>query len=831
MSLLTSTFLKKYQNLPFPGTPLGEFVYLRTYSRWIGDRREKWWETVARVVEYSFSLYSGHKQNLSLTVEAENLFDDIFNLRVFPAGRTLWLGGSKASEKHAIGNFNCAFVILKDIEAYCDLFYLLMVGTGVGFRVLLSDVMGFPKFYKTNVIHAPYQPKPKSERLDNTMTSIDGETQTIVVGDSKEGWVDAVRDFLVGFSNHKINEIIIDYNNVRPRGEKLVTFGGRASGPDGLSKLFVKSAEIINAVCEHNNGTLRTVDAMDIANLIGEAVVVGGVRRTSEITLFDINDNDILDAKLGLYTEGSTNYGLFHRSMSNNSIYFTKKPSLETIRDILNRTAENGEPGFINAEAASLRRPNFQGINPCITGDTIILTKEGERRVLDLVDKPFVAVVDTKEYPATGFWFSGNKPVYQINTKEGYTLKLTLDHKVLTKNGWTHAYDLIPGDEIRVNSTSGMSKPAFRKWATVIDLTYQGMKDVYDCTVEEIHCFSANNLIAHNCAEILLDDKGLCNLSTVNCMADIKFYSNIDSYLVELQRRIRAATKIGVRQTNVDIGLPAWDKVQKRDRLIGVSLTGWMDMVDYWNIDPEQQMSMLQQLRSIVDMTSLIYAKELRIPAPLLATCVKPEGSISQLPTVSSGVHRSFAPYYIRRVRISAHDPLARVMSELNYPIYPESSVINPEKFDSLNPLEQFSMLEAASTWVIEFPVASQSRTKASEETALEQLNRYLMFQRHYSQHNTSITITVGPNEWGPIADAIYTNWDDFVGVSLLPKDTNAYPLMPYEAISEQEYLLRKDQIKNGNIEEKLRLAEAEFYETADSELDPSCENGVCPPR
>lgn len=819
--MLSNDFLSKYKTLPFPGTDLGHFVYLRTYSRWLDSerRREAWWETVARVVEYSMSLYSGHKD---VQADAEQLYDDIFNLRVFPAGRTLWLGGSKAAEKHAVGNFNCAFLVVKDIQSYGELFYLLMVGTGVGFRVLPGDVAQFPKFYPRKLINKPYVPKNKSERHDQTQVN----GLTITVGDSKEGWVKALTEYLHFHTVNPVGDIVIDYNNVRPKGEPLVTFGGRASGPDGLSKLFIGINEIINNL---PNGYLRSVDAMDIANLIGEAVVVGGVRRTSEITLFSPNDNDILDAKLGLYEDGSPNYGKFYRAMSNNTIFLENDVTLEFLQDILQRTRTNGEPGFINVKAARARRPNFNGINPCIVGETEILTSDGKRKVLDLLDKPFTAIVDGKPFTSSiGFWYSGNKPVYKINTEEGYSVTLTLNHQVLTKNGWTRAQDLIPGDEIRVNSENGVPRPAFRKWAKVIDLAYRGMKDVYDCSVDEINCFSANDLIIHNCAEILLDDRGLCNLSTINCMADIGNYT-YPMFVNELMRRAEIATMIGIRQTNVDIDLPEWDKIQKRDRLIGVSLTGWMDMVDYFEISEIDQSELLTILKNTVNNVALEYAKELRIPAPLLTTCVKPEGTLSQLQTVSSGVHRSFAPYYVRRIRISAHDPLATVMSNLNYPIYPEG--INPITFDELNSLEKFSRLQGASTWVIEFPVMSQAKVKASDESAIDQFERYLNFQEHYSEHNTSITITVDDDEWDKMASVLYDNWDNLVAVSFLPKDTNSYPLMPYEAITKQEYELRKSQIKIGDMVEMLRQEELVYYETSDGELDPGCESGVCPPR
>lgn len=127
---LSDDFINQYTNPPFGGNGMGNFVYLRTYSRWLSDvnRREDWKETVRRVVEYSMKLYQGPASKTDLQVEAEIMFDSMFNMKVFTAGRTLWIGGTEAERKFGSANFNCAFVVMDDISAFTDLFKLLMVG-------------------------------------------------------------------------------------------------------------------------------------------------------------------------------------------------------------------------------------------------------------------------------------------------------------------------------------------------------------------------------------------------------------------------------------------------------------------------------------------------------------------------------------------------------------------------------------------------------------------------------------------------------------------------------------------------------------------------------
>ncbi|PKM52923.1 MAG: ribonucleoside-triphosphate reductase, adenosylcobalamin-dependent, partial [Firmicutes bacterium HGW-Firmicutes-5] len=148
--LLSEEFISRYKHRPNPMKQLGNFVYYRTYSRWLPEekRREYWWETVRRSVEYNCSLVPTTKR------EAEKLYDNIFNLRQFLSGRTFWVGGTDVAKHYPMANFNCAFTVINSFNAYKDLFYLLMVGSGVGVRVLKSDVARLPKLRTSfEVIH------------------------------------------------------------------------------------------------------------------------------------------------------------------------------------------------------------------------------------------------------------------------------------------------------------------------------------------------------------------------------------------------------------------------------------------------------------------------------------------------------------------------------------------------------------------------------------------------------------------------------------------------------------------------------------------------------
>lgn len=275
---LSDEFLSKYKHKPDPLNELGSFVFYRTYARFLEDegRRERWWETVARAVDHNMSLSSK-----STTAEAERLYDNIYNLKQQLSGRALFAGGSEASRLYSLSMFNCSFEAIKSIHDFADLFYVLMVGTGAGVGVNRKYTDNLPPF-RTDIelVHVAWEFTPKEFREDVTTIEVNGDTIKLIIGDSKEGFVEALRLYLDIMSSHSyrtIKRIIVDYNYVRPKGERLRVFGGYASGHECMKIMIDKIHKLICS--KKNDGTtvkLNPIDVMDIANIIGENVVSGG---------------------------------------------------------------------------------------------------------------------------------------------------------------------------------------------------------------------------------------------------------------------------------------------------------------------------------------------------------------------------------------------------------------------------------------------------------------------------------------------------------------------------------------------------------------------------
>jgi ribonucleoside-diphosphate reductase alpha chain/ribonucleoside-triphosphate reductase len=310
------------------------------------------------------------------------------------------------------------------------------------------------------------------------------------------------------------------------------------------------------------------------------------------------------------------------------------------------------------------------------------------------------------------------------------------------------------------------------------------------------------------CAEILLDSYGVCNLTTVNVDAFVKD-GKLDE--VELWKAQQLSARAGLRMTLVELELPHWSAIQQRDRLLGTSLTGWKDALAKSGISRERESYILRDLKQFARKTADDYAKKLRIPTPLLVTTVKPEGTLSQLAGgVSSGLHWSHSPYYIRRIRINANDPLVNVVRDLGWNINAEVG----------------QTLENARTLVIDFPIYSGATKTKDDVSVKEQFETYFNFQNYYTEHNSSNTITVKPNEWESAERIVYKNWDNFVGVSFLSHDGGTYQLAPYEAISKEQYEEMVSKMKPFNHKLLEKYEGESTLEGADS-----CEGGACPIR
>ena len=266
------------------------------------------------------------------------------------------------------------------------------------------------------------------------------------------------------------------------------------------------------------------------------------------------------------------------------------------------------------------------------------------------------------------------------------------------------------------------------------------------------------------CSEISLRPYQFCNLTEVVVRAT----DTID----DLERKVRLATILGTVQstyTKFPYLRKVWQKNTEEERLLGVSLTGVMDnpLMTPKNQGLEQT---LEHLRSVAVNTNAEFAGMLNIPVSAAITCVKPSGTVSQLVDSASGIHARHSAYYIRTVRGDNKDPLTQFMKDKGIPNEP-------------------CVMKGDTTTVFSFPVKSpDNAVTRNDMTAIEQLELWLTYQRHWCEHKPSVTISVRDSEWMEVGAFVYKHFDEMSGVSFLPHTDHTYQQAPYQDCTKEEY-------------------------------------------
>ena len=308
------------KNLP---TQYQQFIHLSRYSRWMPqeNRRETWEETVSRYFTF-FESYLQKMHKYKLTDKLQNqLKDYILDLKIMPSMRCLMTAG-EALEKENIAGYNCSYVAVDRPQAFDEILYILMNGTGVGFSVDRQSVNNLPDV---------------AEEFHPSDTKI-------VVADSKLGWAKAFKELLAMLYHGQVPKW--DLSKVRPAGAPLKTFGGRASGPEPLDDLFKFSVKVMRSAAGRK---LTSLECHDIICKIAEVVVVGGVRRSALISLSNLSDDRMRAAKTGRWWETEP-----QRALANNSAIYTETPDmgifLKEWRSLYD--SKSGERGIFNRAAA-----------------------------------------------------------------------------------------------------------------------------------------------------------------------------------------------------------------------------------------------------------------------------------------------------------------------------------------------------------------------------------------------------------------------------------------------------------------------------------------------
>ncbi|MBI4919978.1 ribonucleoside-triphosphate reductase [Candidatus Azambacteria bacterium] len=391
--------------------PYEEFIYFGHYSRWMSgeNRRETWVETVDRYMAFMFEKLGDRLASK----EYEKIQQMILWQKTIPSMRLMWSAG-KAARATNVAAYNCAYQAIKNIRDFGEQLYALMCGAGISFSVEENFIQELPKVVKQNGTILP----------------------TFKVPDSKEGWAEALN---LGIETWmKGGEIDFDFSEIRPRGTRLNTMGGWASGPEPLKGLLkFTRARILN----RQGRRLKPIDVHDINCKIGDAVIMGGVRRSAELSLSDLDDSDMRQAKVGRFFELHP-----ERQMANNSVAYNGKPNLpEFLEEWLSlMKSGSGERGIFNREGLKYQLPhrrlltfgpyfNESGINPC--GEIFLRSKQfcnlteivarPSDSLEDLMEKIFYATL-LGTYQATLTDFPFLSPTWKRNCEEERLLGVSI---------------------------------------------------------------------------------------------------------------------------------------------------------------------------------------------------------------------------------------------------------------------------------------------------------------------------------------------------------------------------------------------------------------------
>lgn len=840
---------------------LQDFIFTSKYARWLPHlkRRETWDEATDRVCQMHLEKYHW------LTDEDKDKIRWAFSLvkdkRVLPSMRSMQFGG-KAQLAHECRGYNCSVRHVDSIRAFAEIAYLMLCGCGTG--------IGLSKRFLG--------------RLPNLVSADDktGSVITYVIEDTIEGWADSIEALLqCYFKNNAYTgrKIIFDYSKIRRKGSILKTGGGRAPGYKPLKAAHGRIKRLLDHIIEEENiSVMRPIHAYDVLMHFADAVLSGGIRRTASSIIFELSDDELMNAKtyfkVDKYREsfdkelnefhmkvwvGGKSYDVTlsrnnefdkftydsitkentigwkyiepQRARSNNSVLLLRnETTLEQFRSIIDKSRQFGEPGFVFEDSNDVLK------NPCLAGDNIIVTDLGNFTVKELVGKQFNALVNGKEFPSTkeGFWSTGIKEVVKLTFQSGRTARFTDTHELLTLYGWKRIKDMQLGESIVIHNHTPHNEASLSTFSyarqtimrqsldILVEIKEDGIEEVYDCTIEDVHAFDCNGLYTKNCYEISFipinnnNDNGVqfCNLTTVN--------GNKIEDRKQLEEAVLAQTIIGTCQagyTNFSYLSNVAKEITDEEALLGNSMTGVLS-----NPKILLDAKILKSMAEFAVTTNEEWAQKLNINPAARVTALKPEGTGSlAIGVQEAGIHAAHSEQFLRRVQTTKGEPVYEFFKAYN-PHLCEESVWSANKTDD----------------VITFPMNAKEGGMVKDDlTAIEHLEIIRKVQENWVvpggknskkpiTNSVSCTVMVRENEWDEVIDYIYKYRNSFAAVSLLDYfGDKIYEQAPLEKIStEKEKKRFRSLIEKYKPVDYTKLKENQDETTHTEEM--SCAGGAC---
>lgn len=765
---------------------ISDYIFYSKYSRVKPDgKKETWNEAVSRVMEMHYQFFDG-----KIKEENKDAFNKVFqeawvaynNQEILGSQRSLQYGGPQLL-KNNFRSFNCSGSYCNRIEFFKELMELLLSGCGAGFSV--------------QKVHTEQLPivKGLESNLSKTHYTIE---------DSIEGWANSTGDLIESYYKG-YPDIEFDYSQIRPEGA-FVSGGFKAPGPEPLKICHNKLRKILSKA---KGRKLRPFELHLISCIIADAVISGGIRRSAMISIFDIDDEEMLQCKTG---DWFLTYPELCRC--NNSAAIYEDTPKEKYDKIFEYIQQYGEPGIVfPADSEVVTNPC------CFSGDTLIavvgnrkpvtikeLSDSGKIFLVYCKTKDSVKIANAKAFP------TGRKELIEIVLSNESSFRCTRDHLLKMKGGEYVSAEQSLNKVLSVfyNTQPIVGKPkkdysSYYKDVFVVEVKELNIvEEVYDIEVEaNEHNFAiitkgqddymfSEGVFVHNCETNLFPTYtnpdgskeygwSFCNLCEINGK---KVKTEEDFY-----KACRTAAILGTFQAAYTENLPllseATRKIMKRDALLGVGITG---MADNPHILFNERIQM--NGARIVKETNKEVAKIIGINEAARTTVIKPSGNSSQLLGSGSGIHAYHFRKYIRNIQANNNEQALKETLKVN------SDIANP------------SFWNKKSETVLSFPIELDDKAMVRTDfSTLDFLYRIYTTEKgwvmegtnkeHPSsilkpkyRHNVSCTVSVKDNEWKDVADWIWEHRDGFFGLSFLSETGDLdYPQAPYTSYLDEKEL------------------------------------------
>lgn len=769
-------FVRQNENGDFPeNATSANPVYFRTYSRFDSGTREQWGDTCARTVD-------GIAELGQLTDEEKALlYQNMRSQKCLPSGRWMWIGGTEWIKKpeNYYGAYNCNSSNITDWQAFGLMMNLAMQGCGTGANLEIKYIEQLPKIINKLNVKVIGEPGlvPKRERYEETQIKFDLPSVYIKVGDSRNGWVESYQFLLELSSNTDLPtelDIIVDVSNVRPKGERLKSFGGVAN-PNTLKFLYQKVANILN------DAQGRKLDSLECCLLIDEAasvVVAGNIRRSAGLRQFSSIDTKGTTAKDNLWQQNGFGQWVIDPKrdalrMANHTRVFHHKPSKDECISAVTKQYYSGE-GAIQWAGEAVARANAD----------LLETSEEKQYFLSCYN-------------------------HSLQNAQDYLLELMVKKQIrFNINELTYRMNLYGtnpcGEIILQNNFCNLSEIHLNQ---IEPLDFEAQEQAFKAGALWVAALLHHKFV----------DERYQKGRELDPIVGVGFTGLFDFF---------------VNAFGVD-WLRWWQAGRPDSWGVGGNGSTHYYLSDFYKT---KEQNYLEHWSKIVHKTVWEYCDRHNLKRPNRCTTTKPSGSQSLLTGASPGWHCPKAAYFIRRVTYAKNDPVALACVDFGYSITPsqsdkdENGVLLNDPYDP-RCTEWLVEIPTKTNWA---DLDGVENIDISQFSALAQFDFYMQVQKHYATHNVSATIELRESEIEGLGERIYQaiqNDEGYISAALLARfdDYQSYPRLPFEPVSREEYNKLNAEVLARRKTNNFKDALAKYDTGLDMEVVlVACDGGKC---